>query len=422
MQTDYIKQYTALTEFFKKPSEALCMGEVYNVTPVAFSSFTASSNVVLEAVKLLYDGYKSYKRVIYGNMNYGLTICFKSPAGQKNVNYPLSNLDIKSYLDMSDPAPYGDLKTGNTTVDTSVRKCHQIDSKYIDYVRIEEQQEIKNTIKYCLFPDHENISIVFNKVNIYKQEGHFTRHVDTPKENVIGTLVVFAASKFTGGDLVVYDDETNPTVVNKGWCAYYSNVPHEVKPVESGCRVTFTFYIMSKECKDVFDADSPVLKDKGPVPVLEYCQDLFKPDSILNTIEKNLPIGIVLEETYSQSETQLKGRDATLIKDLQSKFQVDVYHALVVHNESYGEGPATLVMTCHVYRCLPCDFSHICENASLEPLKETERDVTFYNYAQQDDTCYDSSQPYIEYTGNECQEGLAHNVYFAMVAIVRKND
>jgi predicted 2-oxoglutarate/Fe(II)-dependent dioxygenase YbiX len=93
------------------------------------------------------------------------------------------------------------------------------------------------------------------KVNIYKEGGFFKGHVDTPREGMVGTLVLFGAHEHTGGELVVYHNNTSRTfkaVPNPGkdelsWAAFFSDCVHEVLPVKSGKRVSLTFDILLEE-------------------------------------------------------------------------------------------------------------------------------------------------------------------------------
>jgi hypothetical protein len=49
------------------------------------------------------------------------------------------------------------------------------------------------------------------KVNVYKEGGFFKGHVDTPREGMIGTLVIIGSIEHTGGELVVYHNNTSKT-------------------------------------------------------------------------------------------------------------------------------------------------------------------------------------------------------------------
>lgn len=96
-----------------------------------------------------------------------------------------------------------------------------------------------------------NIKFVRDKLNIYGKDGHFKVHKDTPRSpDMIGTLVVCFPSAFTGGDLILHTktptifDFDKLSATHFQWCAFYGDIDHEVKVVESGYRVTLTYLIV----------------------------------------------------------------------------------------------------------------------------------------------------------------------------------
>lgn len=101
-----------------------------------------------------------------------------------------------------------------------------------------------------------NIYPELYKLNIYTKDGHFKRHLDTPKsENMFGSLVVCISNIYDGGELYIYHNnkkeiydlsiKKNEEIIK--WVAFYSDCEHEINSVNSGYRVTLTYNIYLKE-------------------------------------------------------------------------------------------------------------------------------------------------------------------------------
>ncbi|RXW16196.1 hypothetical protein EST38_g9656 [Candolleomyces aberdarensis] len=93
------------------------------------------------------------------------------------------------------------------------------------------------------------------KLNVYGPGSFFKPHVDTPRsENLFASLVVVLPTAHTGGNLLlgkdgslfdfdssklVFDPRTKAPQV--AFSAFYSDIEHEVLPVEAGYRITLTY-------------------------------------------------------------------------------------------------------------------------------------------------------------------------------------
>lgn len=92
--------------------------------------------------------------------------------------------------------------------------------------------------------------------------GHFKAHKDTPKgENHIGTLLIGLPFAFTGGQLILEHGSDKATVdwshahehlkgeartpLALPWVFFYSDVQHEILPVQSGHRLTLAYDVFS---------------------------------------------------------------------------------------------------------------------------------------------------------------------------------
>lgn len=184
--------------------------------------------------------------------------------------------DPKQLLKLCTPSPFGDLKNCKTTHDISVRNAHQISEelsltddaiKYLDRAAIH--------ISKLLFNDRK-ISFKMNKLNVYAKNGHFNEHKDTPKPNVIGSLIVELPYEYSGGEFKIRFDDADKKGVSLSalygggymrMFAFYCECVHSIEKVKSGTRVTLSFYILdesneSKESKDSKDSTSISRKRK----------------------------------------------------------------------------------------------------------------------------------------------------------------
>ena len=82
----------------------------------------------------------------------------------------------------------------------------------------------------------------------------FKPHKDTPRsESMFGSLVVVLPTRFEGGQLVLRHEGHEETydcsksfnhegeVATVPWIVFFSDVEHEVLPVQAGYRVTLTY-------------------------------------------------------------------------------------------------------------------------------------------------------------------------------------
>ena len=410
-----INEFVQLKEMFQHPPKWLRIGSVEYPPPVDPDRVCDRDDVTTghqTMFNLLMKGVAKVPKYVVGQEASGNSEIILSKPRSMSVPWPADGvnvfaLDVNTLLKMAEPAPYGDIKDMTTKVDKQVRSCSQISDGITSTLSVHVMSDVINTI----YPSHPKVEFVFNKINIYGPGDHFSKHVDTPKPGVIGTLILYHATKdCKGGDLVLHLDDGDVVVgapdpyYEIGYCAFYSNIPHTVTPVISGHRVSATFYIMESE------------KDEVLITALDINTDQHIDDPLELLALDGGPFGIILEETYSMSEVNLKGRDSILISKLQSKFDIEIVPVIITHKERFTDVSEHIDL--HVYRFLPSDFEDYRMDLSKPsvPIRAT---VPFYTIT---DDCggvsvlgYD--QPYIEHVGNECQEGIANNVYVNKAAI-----
>jgi len=93
-------------------------------------------------------------------------------------------------------------------------------------------------------------------LNIYRTDGHFVPHKDTPRgDDMLGTLVVCLPSQFSNGAFVIKHhgvfqtyhwgrmiwEQAEPNQIH--WAAFFGDVDHQIERVWGGLRVTLTYLL-----------------------------------------------------------------------------------------------------------------------------------------------------------------------------------
>ena len=186
----------------------------------------------------------------------------KSQSGHlsKELKFPLNSSDCEEHmLPISSEAYFG--KNDQAVLDPEYRRAQVIypESYFCNFDP--NNYDIIDIIQNNMNEISSNIKFVRDKLNIYSKDGHFKIHKDTPRSsNMIGTLVICFPSEFKGGDLVLHTDP--PTIfqfdklsaTHFQWVAFYGDIDHEVKIVESGHRITLTYLI--NKTKTTSDSNS----------------------------------------------------------------------------------------------------------------------------------------------------------------------
>ena len=177
----------------------------------------------------------------------------------KEVFFPLSHEDcVEHILPFSYDAYFG--KNDKAVLDPTYRRAQVIYPNLFFTNFDPNNYNIIDTIQTQMGEQADNIKFVRDKLNIYSKDGHFKVHKDTPRSpDMIGTLVICFPCEFVGGDFVLYTKQ--PTSFNFDklskthfqWCAFYGDIDHEVKPVESGYRISITYLI--NKTKNITDAN-----------------------------------------------------------------------------------------------------------------------------------------------------------------------
>ena len=94
----------------------------------------------------------------------------------------------------------------------------------------------------------------FYKLLVYEIGGFFVDHRDTEKSpGMFATMTIALPSRSTGGELVVRHagreariDMVSDDPAEARFAAFYADCMHEVRPVESGCRLTLIYNLIRK--------------------------------------------------------------------------------------------------------------------------------------------------------------------------------
>ncbi|TFK65054.1 hypothetical protein BDN72DRAFT_824990 [Pluteus cervinus] len=152
------------------------------------------------------------------------------------------------------PASFGYGK--ETVFDESYRKAGKLDTnRFSSMLDIDSSGIAKHVSNELLEGQNSRRTLRFElyKLNVYDKDSFFKPHKDTPRaENMFGSLVITFPTPHTGGALVlrhqgeqwvvdsssILSKQSEPSIC---FIAFYSDVEHEVQPLQSGHRVTLTY-------------------------------------------------------------------------------------------------------------------------------------------------------------------------------------
>jgi len=380
--------YCLTKEFLNYLPKQLKMGEVINPQYIEYD----------EEGKLSEVAESCYKKVqLYTNGRFDVKDYIKS--------LPKNGEEL---IKLCDKSPYGDLKTQTTIFDDKVRKAYEISGDKIELTNklIQKLENIKYQISCNLF-NYKKIHFELNKLNVYSEGCHFSTHVDTPKENMIGTLVVVLPDyKYEGGELEI-DCNSNDKINKNGWIAFYADLPHRIMPVTKGYRVSLTFYIMKSDEDEEYNTF-----DKQEMP-----KDIIESGDIIMGMVKD-KFGLLLSHKYSYSEYKngiYKGYDGIMLDYLLKRCNLlEGYPVIVSHSETCDYDHNYDVEQ-SVYRFTEDDIKH---DSEYEPLEYT--DIDFFSLGTPYIELDKEEQYYIEHTGNESQDGFINGKYFQFAVILAK--
>ena len=182
----------------------------------------------------------------------------------------------------------------------------------------------------------ESVMVQPYKIVIYGPGDHFQPHRDTPEENLCGTFLislfedckpnsVFEISEH-GEHKTWHSDRGN------GWCAFYPDIPHRVKPLDSGYRAILSFKLFSKEFE-------------RPVEWSTNTATKIKVDDFAKDIQNlQIPVGILCNHDYGYESKSIYGSDKLLLDAFKSKgLQVEMKPVLIRLCRNRGQSPYIMI-------------------------------------------------------------------------------
>ena len=215
-----------------------------------------TSSVIIQPPKELRDGkLSSYE---YAKDSY------RTGAKEKRAElFEQQEADFSDLLGVMPQAPFG--KGKETVYDPSIRDALQLKAEKFELTIPQEKLDgILAEIKKGLDLETDVIAERYS-LNAYRKGGKFARHKDTPRgDDMLGTLVICLPSWFTGGKMTVslgeetkeyfgnpskyswqQKDPPKPRIVQ--WCAFFSDVDHEIHMVEEGIRLTVAYLLRRRD-------------------------------------------------------------------------------------------------------------------------------------------------------------------------------
>ncbi|KAL9968023.1 hypothetical protein ACROYT_G026348 [Oculina patagonica] len=267
----------------------------------------------------------------------------------KENNLNRKAISIHDLIGLCSQAPFG--KNEKTVIDKTVRSCWQLNPEDFTisstYTWNKAFDDLKTEASSILAPglQTKNVELRLYKLLVYEKGSFFLPHRDTQKDgNHFGTLVLSLPVKHKGGALLVrhkgqerrYNLGPGQATDKCQWAAFYTDVEHEIKKINSGNRITLIYHLYSgKKCKlaaPVAGVEHPIVKRLGKMQEYLAQNDEEKYHKYYNA-------GYLMEHKYtpkSLNPKNLKGRDAFLYQLLSgAKFKLKLL-AVDVQVDGWG--------------------------------------------------------------------------------------
>ncbi|MCY4543572.1 MAG: 2OG-Fe(II) oxygenase [Rhodobacteraceae bacterium] len=258
------------------------------------------------------------------------------------LSFPVPEVQVRELIKVAERAPFG--RGLETIVDSSVRDCWQIGPDRIHLsggAWAETFAAILVRAAIGLGCPLERIEEQFYKMLVYGPGGFFATHRDSEKApGMVATLTIALPIAGEGGELIVrHNDQEIITDMNVeepselAFAAFYADCPHEIRPVQSGHRLTLIYNLFLRSGATAASAKPP-----------EYGRQIDAIASHLaawSEINGSEKIVWLLEHQYSESGLSfdtLKNADDARAQALAAAADLVGWqlHAAIVHIEEYG--------------------------------------------------------------------------------------
>lgn len=349
--------------------------------------------------------------------------------------------DIETLLQYAKPSAFGDLQSGQTIVDDTVRNSFEIvDGLTVDK-RCRLNFEIFSHFVSQKLMNGKNISLSLEKLVIYPQNSFFALHQDTPKDGSVGTLICQLPFSYEGGEFVLTNGMEDFVMEsddqNTQFLAFYGNIKHRIDPVKKGVRCSVIFSI-TYDCNQDDNQDDDYHNDmnrglerfiicKAGLFITSnspaICSRIIDNSSHVDDLENySTNTGILLCNKYSSFDVanrSFKGSDHEIVNLLDFTCK-DLFHITYVpviifymktfmddqHDEEYEK-----------YKVYSFD-AHDIEQLSLGRKVSNSDGKIFSFIGQCQEACVMSHMDAIERTGNECAPEIIENYYYAIACLL----
>jgi len=168
-------------------------------------------------------------------------------AGAGPISFPIMAAQAKRMIASARPARFG--RGEQTLTDLSVRDTWEITPDRVTLTGLDWDAILTEVRDELGLPARARLRVEPHALLVYGKGQFFLPHQDSEKDDaMIGTLVVSLPSAHVGGELVIqHNDETvayQASATEMTVAAFYADCRHEVRPVRTGYRVTFTFNLL----------------------------------------------------------------------------------------------------------------------------------------------------------------------------------
>ncbi|KAK3299688.1 uncharacterized protein B0H64DRAFT_355933 [Chaetomium fimeti] len=268
--------------------------------------------------------------------------------GVGSIGVPLQEEQARQLISQCRQAPFG--KGSETIVDTSVRNTWELDASQFRFYSDSWARTMEKCIGFVKSELGITSPIIADpyKMLIYEKGALFKAHTDTEKiPGMFGTLVICLPSHHTGGAIVLRHAGQKTTyktsAAQPSVLCWYSDVHHEVLPVESGYRWVLTYNLaMSPDLERPSAALLQPQVGKLQQSLASWIEHLA-PHNWEDATGKDIPhFYYLLEHEYTEASIALRALKTTdlsrvqCLRDISTKLDFDVFLAVLEKSEQGG--------------------------------------------------------------------------------------
>ncbi|KZM18478.1 uncharacterized protein EKO05_0007675 [Ascochyta rabiei] len=171
------------------------------------------------------------------------------------IGLPLSTRDAIAITGKCRKAPFG--KGDETVINEAVRRTWELDATDYGFGNPDWQPFLETRVQQTIRDLGVQVSAHAQpyKLLLYEEGAHFKAHRDTEKvPGMFGTLVVCLPSLHAGGSVHLSHknkqqemDTASASAFDLQILAWYSDVQHEIRPVEKGYRLVLTYNLVQDQ-------------------------------------------------------------------------------------------------------------------------------------------------------------------------------